>query len=66
MPTSPLPSARTWSASEILSWTNPRSASYGLWGFSDFDEAANGLKCLRSRIEARCRAATKAFGVGLV
>ena len=33
MPTCPAPSTRTWSASEIRSWRNPRSASYGLWVF---------------------------------
>lgn len=33
MPTCPAPSTRIWSASEIRSWRNPRSANYGLWVF---------------------------------
>jgi hypothetical protein len=64
MPTCPVLSTRTWSASEIRSWTNPRSSNYGLWGFSDFDEAADGARCVGAQIEAWFRAATRVVGEG--
>ena len=37
MPTCTTCATSTRSASEILPWTNPRSTSWGLWVFIDFD-----------------------------
>jgi hypothetical protein len=41
MPTCTVRATSTGSASDIRPWTNPRSTSWGLWVFMNFDDAAD-------------------------